>query len=56
LIGGTGGRMIGNAIATQFGIVYNWPLGSAFAFTTILVVFLLFVGFLLAGRLNRSRR
>jgi spermidine/putrescine transport system permease protein len=56
LIGGSGGRMIGNAIATQFGIVYNWPLGSALAFTTILAIFLLIMGFLFAGCLLRHRR
>ncbi len=56
LIGGSGGRMIGNAIATQFGVVYNWPLGSALAFTTILAIFLLLMGFLSIGRLPRSRR
>jgi len=56
LVGGSGGRMIGNAIATQFGIVFNWPLGSAFAFTTILVIFLLLVAFLVGGRLLRPRR
>ena len=56
LIGGTGGRMIGNAIATQFGIVYNWPLGSAFAFTTILAIFLLLMGGLSISRLTQLRR
>lgn len=56
LVGGSGGRMIGSAIATQFGIVFNWPLGSAFAFISILLIFLLLMGFLLGGRLLRRRK
>ena len=35
LVGGKTGMMIGNAVATQFGMVSNWPLGSAMVFTTI---------------------
>ena len=30
--------MIGNAVATQFGIVSNWPLGSALVFSTICII------------------
>jgi spermidine/putrescine transport system permease protein len=37
LVGGKNGMMIGNAVATQFGMVSNWPLGSAMVFTTILM-------------------
>jgi spermidine/putrescine transport system permease protein len=49
LVGGINGMMIGNAVATQFGMVSNWPLGAAMVFSTILV-FLLALGALLAVR------
>jgi ABC-type spermidine/putrescine transport system permease subunit I len=29
--------MIGSAVATQFGVVMNWPLGSALIVSTVLV-------------------
>lgn len=51
LVGGINGRMIGNAIATQFGYVFNWPLGSALAFSTILALLLAFGALFLTGRL-----
>jgi spermidine/putrescine transport system permease protein len=38
LVGGTQGAMIGGSIINQFGIVFNWPLGSALAFTVILAM------------------
>ena len=37
LVGGIDGMMIGNAVATQFGMLSNWPLGAAMVFSTILV-------------------
>lgn len=43
LVGGKDGMMIGNAVATQFGALSNWPLGSAMVFST---VGLFLVGFL----------
>lgn len=43
LVGGKDGMMIGNAVATQFGALSNWPLGSAMVFSTIA---LFLVGFL----------
>jgi spermidine/putrescine transport system permease protein len=49
LVGGINGMMIGNAVATQFGMVSNWPLGAAMVFSTILV-FLLALTALLAVR------
>ncbi len=42
LVGGTNGIMIGNVIADQFGVAYNWPLGAALALTTLLAVLLVF--------------
>ncbi len=40
LVGGPGGIMLGNVISSQFGVAYNWPLGSAFALVVMLIVFL----------------
>ena len=37
LVGGKDGMMIGSAVATQFGVVMNWPLGSALIVSTVLV-------------------
>jgi spermidine/putrescine transport system permease protein len=42
LVGGTNGIMIGNVIADQFGVAYNWPLGAALAITTLLIVLIVF--------------
>lgn len=48
LVGGKNGMMIGNAVATQFGMVSNWPLGSAMVFTTIMIFLaMLAIAFLL---------
>jgi spermidine/putrescine transport system permease protein len=35
LVGGANGQLIGNVIADQFGVAFNWPLGSALAFSLI---------------------
>jgi spermidine/putrescine transport system permease protein len=43
LVGGTNGIMIGNVVADQFGVAYNWPLGAALAITTLLLVLLIFL-------------
>ncbi len=56
LIGGKTGMMIGNAVATQFGVVSNWPLGSAMVFSTILMfIFLIVAGLLLRTALRKVR-
>jgi spermidine/putrescine transport system permease protein len=36
LVGGTRAQMLGNSIASQFGVAYDWPLGSALAFVLVL--------------------
>ncbi|MBE9077978.1 ABC transporter permease [Romeria aff. gracilis LEGE 07310] len=36
--GGPQGIMLGNLIASQFGVSYNWPLGAAFALLVMVVV------------------
>lgn len=50
LVGGKNGMMIGNAVATQFGMVSNWPLGSAIVFSTITVFLAIFAAGLLIRR------
>lgn len=40
LVGSPSGIMLGNVISSQFGVVYNWPLGSALALVVMLIVFL----------------
>ncbi len=39
LVGSPSGIMLGNVIASQFGVSYNWPLGAAFALVVMLIVF-----------------
>lgn len=39
LVGSPSGIMLGNVIASQFGVAYNWPLGAAFALVVMLIVF-----------------
>lgn len=39
LVGSPTGIMLGNVIASQFGVAYNWPLGAAFALVVMIVVF-----------------
>ncbi len=41
LVGGLSGTMLGSVIASQFGLVGNWPLGAAMAITLLLAVGLL---------------
>lgn len=56
LVGGKNGMMIGNAVATQFGIVSNWPLGSAMVFSTILMFLLIFAGLFLLSKASKVVR
>lgn len=39
LVGGPSDIMLGNVIASQFGVSYNWPLGAAFALIVMGIVF-----------------
>jgi spermidine/putrescine transport system permease protein len=50
LVGGKTGMMIGNAVATQFGVVSNWPLGSALVFSTIMIFLVILAAVLLIRR------
>jgi spermidine/putrescine transport system permease protein len=56
LIGGKNGMMIGNAVATQFGMVSNWPLGSAMVFSTILMFLVILGAAVLLRRVSRRVR
>jgi spermidine/putrescine transport system permease protein len=53
LVGGTSGQQIGNVIADQFGVSFNWPLGAALSFVLLLfagiVVTMWVAGWRLAG-------
>lgn len=37
LLGGSNAQLIGNSIASQFGTISNWPLGSAITFFMVIV-------------------
>jgi spermidine/putrescine transport system permease protein len=39
LVGGAGDILIGNIVASQFGVADNWPLGSALAMVVLLLLF-----------------
>lgn len=41
LLGGRTGLMVSKIISDQFGIVYNWPLGSALSIVWIIVLFII---------------
>jgi spermidine/putrescine transport system permease protein len=45
LIGGAGDILVGNLVASEFGVAANWPLGSAFA-TVVLVLLFALMAFL----------
>jgi spermidine/putrescine transport system permease protein len=54
LVGGKNGMMIGSSIATQFGLVMNWPLGSALVVSTVLVFVALIALLIMARRVFQS--
>jgi spermidine/putrescine transport system permease protein len=41
LIGGAGDILVGNIVASEFGVAANWPLGAAFAAVVLVVLFAL---------------
>lgn len=54
LVGGTSGGMVGRSIASTFGTAFNWPLGAALSFLTLVfVLVVLGVLKLASGRLVR---
>ena len=54
LVGGKNGMMIGSSIATQFGLVMNWPLGSALVVSTVLVFVALIALFIMVRKVFQS--
>jgi spermidine/putrescine transport system permease protein len=50
LVGGANGQMIGNVINDQFGVAFNWPLGSALAFILLALTGLVFALWMLLMR------
>ena len=50
LVGGTRGQMLGNVISDQFGLTFNWPLGSALAFMLVGAIALGVLAFVVACR------
>lgn len=54
LVGGTSGGMVGRTIASTFGTAFNWPLGAALSFLTLVfVLVILGVLRLVSGRVVR---
>jgi spermidine/putrescine transport system permease protein len=54
LVGGTSGGMVGRSIASTFGTAFNWPLGAALSFLTLVfVLIVLGVLKLASGRVMR---
>jgi spermidine/putrescine transport system permease protein len=54
LVGGTSGGMVGRSIASTFGTAFNWPLGAALSFLTLMfVLVILGVLRLASGRVVR---
>lgn len=51
LVGGAGGQLIGNVISDQFGVAFNWPLGSALAFSLLALMGVVVCLWILAVRL-----
>jgi spermidine/putrescine transport system permease protein len=59
LVGGANGQLIGNVISDQFGVAFNWPLGSALAFSLVFMMGVVIVLWLALTRvlgLSRPRR
>jgi spermidine/putrescine transport system permease protein len=52
MVGGSGGIMVGNLVASQFGVAANWPLGSAFAVIVLLIIFALMAAISRKGALE----
>lgn len=41
MVGGSGDILVGNLVASQFGVADNWPLGAAFAAVVLVTLFIL---------------
>jgi spermidine/putrescine transport system permease protein len=56
MVGGTSGMMIGRIVADQFGMIYDWPFGSALSYSTILLLILVVAFVNWALRATKLRR
>jgi spermidine/putrescine transport system permease protein len=56
MVGGTSGLMIGRIVADQFGMIYDWPFGSALSYFTILLLILIVAFLNWALRVTKLRR
>ncbi len=56
MVGGTSGLMIGRIVADQFGMIYDWPFGSALSYFTILLLILIVAFINGALRMTKLRR
>jgi spermidine/putrescine transport system permease protein len=56
MVGGTSGLMIGRIVADQFGMIYDWPFGSALSYSTILLLILVVAFVNWALRATKLRR
>ena len=56
MVGGTRGLMIGRIVADQFGMIYDWPFGSALSYFTILLLILIVAFINWALRATKLRR
>ncbi len=56
MVGGTSGLMIGRIVADQFGMIYDWPFGSALSYFTILLLILIVAFINWALRMTKLRR
>jgi ABC-type spermidine/putrescine transport system permease subunit I len=50
LVGGSSGQLLGNVIVSEFGLAFNWPLGSALSFLLIAAMAASAFGFVLLTR------
>lgn len=56
LLGGKSGLMVGQVIASRFGVALDWPVGSALAFTTVAASLVAIVLFAWGARVLLGRR
>ena len=56
MVGGTSGLMIGRIVADQFGMIYDWPFGSALSYSMILLLILIVAFINWALRATKLRR
>lgn len=55
LVGGANSQMIGNVIAGQFGVAFNWPLGAALTFVFLALMALVLAAWIFLTRMSGLR-